>query len=284
MVVLVFLRNVRSTLVSAVALPTAIIGTFAVMKALGFTFNIVTMLALTLSIGLLIDDAIVVIENIVRHLEHGESPKVAAEKGTGEIALAVLAVTLAVVAVFVPVAFMEGMMGRFFYQFGVTVAVAVLISYFVSMTLTPMLSARLLNEHVGQGPVSPGHRAGAAGHRGRLPPRAGLAARPPRHHRGRRRRWCWSPPCFLATQAQVHLHAPAGHERGEGDAGDAVRHHRSPRPSGSSTSSPCQLRDVPGVTDAFSIAGGGAPRGGQQGGDHRQLRPHRRAALRPAGR
>ena len=83
-VVLVFLRNVRSTLVSAVALPTAIVGTFAVMKALGFTFNIITMLALTLSIGLLIDDAIVVIENIVRHLEHGESPKVAAEKGTSE--------------------------------------------------------------------------------------------------------------------------------------------------------------------------------------------------------
>ena len=93
---------------SAVALPTSIIGTFAVMQALDFTFNIVTMLALTLSIGLLIDDAIVVIENIVRHLEHGESPERGREKGTGEIALAVLAVTLAVVAVFVPVAFMEG--------------------------------------------------------------------------------------------------------------------------------------------------------------------------------
>jgi len=153
-VVLVFLRNVRSTLVSAVALPTAIVGTFAVMRALHFTFNVVTMLALTLSIGLLIDDAIVVIENVVRHLEHGESPPRAAERGTSEIALAVLAVTLAVVAVFVPVAFMEGLMGRFFYQFGVTVAVAVLISYLVSMTLTPMLSARLLQERAGQGPVS----------------------------------------------------------------------------------------------------------------------------------
>jgi len=154
LVVLLFLRNWRSTLVSAVALPTSIIGTFAVMQALGFTFNIVTMLALTLSIGLLIDDAIVVIENIVRHLEHGKSPKRAAEEGTGEIALAVLAVTLAVVAVFVPVAFMEGIMGRFFYQFGVTVAVAVLISYLVSMTLTPMLSARILREHQGHGGVS----------------------------------------------------------------------------------------------------------------------------------
>jgi HAE1 family hydrophobic/amphiphilic exporter-1 len=152
-VVLVFLRNFRSTLVSAVALPTAIIGTFAVMNALHFTFNVVTMLALTLSIGLLIDDAIVVIENVVRHLEHGEAPREAARRGTGEIALAVLAVTLAVVAVFVPVAFMEGMMGRFFYQFGVTVAVAVIISYLVSMTLTPMLSARVLREHQAHGRV-----------------------------------------------------------------------------------------------------------------------------------
>ncbi|HEY7726429.1 MAG TPA: efflux RND transporter permease subunit [Anaeromyxobacteraceae bacterium] len=150
-VVLLFLRNVRSTLVSAVALPTAVIGTFAVMRALHFTFNVVTMLALTLSIGLLIDDAIVVIENVVRHLERGETPREAAAKGTGQIALAVLAVTLAVVAVFVPVAFMEGMVGRFFYQFGVTVAVAVLLSYVVSMTLTPMLSARVLRQHASQG-------------------------------------------------------------------------------------------------------------------------------------
>jgi HAE1 family hydrophobic/amphiphilic exporter-1 len=152
-VVLLFLRNFRSTLVSAVALPTAIIGTFAVMHALHFTFNVITMLALTLSIGLLIDDAIVVIENIVRHIEEGETPWEAARKGTGEIALAVLAVTLAVVAVFVPVAFMEGLMGQFFYQFGVTVAVAVLISYAVSMTLTPMLSARVLRAHVAHGRV-----------------------------------------------------------------------------------------------------------------------------------
>jgi len=154
LVVLIFLRNVRSTLVAAVALPTAIIGTFAVMQALHFTFNVVTMLALTLSIGLLIDDAIVVIENIVRHIEKGESPWEASRRGASEIALAVLAVTLAVVAVFVPVAFMEGLMGRFFYQFGVTVAVAVLISYGVSMTLTPMLSARVLKEQEHPGRVA----------------------------------------------------------------------------------------------------------------------------------
>jgi HAE1 family hydrophobic/amphiphilic exporter-1 len=153
-IVLLFLRNWRSTLVSAVALPTSVIGTFAVMNALDFTFNVVTMLALTLSIGLLIDDAIVVIENIIRHVEEGANPFKAAYEGTKEIALAVLAVTLSIVAVFIPVAFMEGMMGKFFYQFGVTVAVAVGISYFVSMTLTPMLSSRLLKHHGKPGAVS----------------------------------------------------------------------------------------------------------------------------------
>jgi HAE1 family hydrophobic/amphiphilic exporter-1 len=145
-VVLIFLRNWRSTLVSAVALPTSVIGTFAFMHALGFTFNIVTMLALTLSIGLLIDDAIVVIENVVRHLEKGMPPMRAAAEGTRQIAIAVLAVTLSVVAMFLPVAFMEGIMGRVFFQFGVTVVVAVLISYAVSMTLTPVMSSRVLRE------------------------------------------------------------------------------------------------------------------------------------------
>lgn len=146
-IVLVFLRNWRSTIIAAVALPTSVVGTFAAMHALGFTFNMVTMLALTLSIGLLIDDAIVVIENIVRRLEEGAKPFEAALEGTKEIALAVLAVTLALVAVFVPVGFMQGIIGRIFYQFAVTVAVAVLISYAVSMTLTPMMAARLLKDH-----------------------------------------------------------------------------------------------------------------------------------------
>ncbi|MCL2012738.1 MAG: efflux RND transporter permease subunit [Cystobacterineae bacterium] len=146
LVVLIFLRNARSTLVAAISLPVSVIGTFAVMALLGFTFNIITMLALTLSIGLVIDDAIVVIENIVRHLEQGKPPMQAALEGVRQIALAVFAVTLAIVAVFIPVAFMDGIAGQFFYQFGVTVAVAVLISYAVSMTLAPMLSGRVLKE------------------------------------------------------------------------------------------------------------------------------------------
>jgi HAE1 family hydrophobic/amphiphilic exporter-1 len=153
-IVLVFLRSWRSTLVSALALPTSVVGTFAAMHALGYTFNIITMLALTLSIGLLIDDAIVVIENISRHAEEGAPPVEAAHAGTKEIALAVLAVTLSILAVFVPVAFMEGLVGRFFSAFGITVAVAVALSYGISMTLTPMASALVLRRHGEPGRVS----------------------------------------------------------------------------------------------------------------------------------
>jgi len=139
-----FLRDPRATFISALALPTSVIATIWFLNLLGFTFNMMTMLALSLSIGLLIDDAIVVIENIHRHLESGKGPMQAASQGTGEIALAVLATTLSIVAVFLPVATMKGLIGRFFLQFGVTVSVAVLVSLFVSFTLTPMLSARLL--------------------------------------------------------------------------------------------------------------------------------------------
>jgi HAE1 family hydrophobic/amphiphilic exporter-1 len=143
-IVFLFLRNVRSTLIAALAIPTSVVGTFAFILAMGFTFNTLTMLALTLSIGILIDDAIVVIENIYRHLEQGKTAMVAAGEGAGEIGLAVLATTMSIVAVFVPVAFTQGMVGQMFYEFGLTVAVAVLISLFVSFTLTPMLSSRTL--------------------------------------------------------------------------------------------------------------------------------------------
>ncbi len=144
LIVFVFLRNPRSTFISSLVLPTAIVGTFIVMNMLGFTQNMMTLLALSLSVGLLIDDAIVVQENIMRHVEEGMTAREAASFGTREITLAVLATTLSVVAVFVPVAFMEGIVGRFFYQFGMTVAFAVMISMFVSFTLDPMLSSRIL--------------------------------------------------------------------------------------------------------------------------------------------
>jgi hydrophobic/amphiphilic exporter-1 (mainly G- bacteria), HAE1 family len=143
-IILLFLRDVRATLISAIAIPTSVIATFAFMQMLNFSFNNMTMLALSLSIGILIDDAIVVIENIHRHLELGEPPAKAASNATAEIFLAVLATTSCILAVFVPVAMMKGIVGRFFYQFGLTVSFAVAVSMLVSFTLTPMLSSRFL--------------------------------------------------------------------------------------------------------------------------------------------
>ncbi|MDM1283509.1 efflux RND transporter permease subunit [Acinetobacter towneri] len=141
LIVLLFLGSFRSTAITGLTLPIALLGTLTFIWAFGFTINMMTLLALSLSIGLLIDDAIVVRENIVRHADMGKDHVTAALDGTKEIGLAVLATTLTIVAVFLPVAFMGGIIGRFFYQFGVTVSTAVLISMFVSFTLDPMLSA-----------------------------------------------------------------------------------------------------------------------------------------------
>src|SRR5687767_4477626 len=148
-IVMLFLNDWKATAITSLALPVSVISSFILMDALGFTLNVLTLMGLSLSIGILIDDAIVVIENIVRHREKGENHFTAAARGTSEIFLAVMATTLSIVAVFVPVAFMGGIIGRFFYQFGVTVAWAVLVSLFVSFTLTPMLSAWWgVNPHV----------------------------------------------------------------------------------------------------------------------------------------
>ncbi|MBN2715960.1 MAG: efflux RND transporter permease subunit, partial [Deltaproteobacteria bacterium] len=146
-IVFIFLRNFRSTFIAALALPVSVVGTFTFVWIMGYTFNVMTMLALTLCIGLLIDDAIVVIENIYRHLEDGKPPKEAALEGAKEIALAVLATTLSIVAVFLPSAVSGGMMGLILQEFGLTVVVAVMISLFVSFSLTPMLSSRMLGKH-----------------------------------------------------------------------------------------------------------------------------------------
>lgn len=141
LIVLLFLGSFRSTVITGLTLPIALLGTLTFIWAFGFTINMMTLLALSLSIGLLIDDAIVVRENIVRHSDMGKDHVTAALDGTKEIGLAVLATTLTIVAVFLPVAFMGGIIGRFFFQFGVAVSTAVLISMFVSFTLDPMLSA-----------------------------------------------------------------------------------------------------------------------------------------------
>ncbi|HWH82287.1 MAG TPA: efflux RND transporter permease subunit [Burkholderiaceae bacterium] len=140
-IVFLFLHSWRSTIITGLTLPIAVISSFIAIYAFGFTLNFMTMMALSLCIGLLIDDAIVVRENIVRHVHMGKPHMIAAREGTDEIGLAVMATTFAICAVFVPVAFMKGIIGKFFFPFGVTVAVAVLVSLFVSFTLDPMLSS-----------------------------------------------------------------------------------------------------------------------------------------------
>ena len=142
-----FLGSFRSTLIPAVAIPVSIIGTFAILMAFGYSINILTMLALVLAIGVVVDDAIVVLENIHRHIEKGLTPMKAAFKGMDEIAFAVIAITLSLVAVFTPLAFQTSSTGRLFIEFAVAVAGSVVISAFVALTLSPMMAARILKDH-----------------------------------------------------------------------------------------------------------------------------------------
>jgi HAE1 family hydrophobic/amphiphilic exporter-1 len=146
LIIFLFLRNIRASLIVATALPTSIVGTFFAIWALGYTLNYITTLALSLAIGLLVDDAIVIIENIYRHLEMGKTKVQAALDATKEIGFAVLAITLTIIAVFGPIVYMEGMVGKIMRQFGVTVSVAVAISLLISFTVTPLLSSLVLKE------------------------------------------------------------------------------------------------------------------------------------------
>lgn len=167
LVVLAFMRSWRSTVIAAVAIPASVVSTFAMMRALDFTLNSVTMLALVLMVGVVIDDAIVVLENIFRFVEEKRMPPFeAARAATEEIGLAVMATTLSLVVIFVPVSFMSSISGRFLYQFGITAAVAVMVSLLVSFTLTPMMSARLFREGApggGHGPEAAKSRRGLYG-------------------------------------------------------------------------------------------------------------------------
>jgi multidrug efflux pump len=147
----VFLGSLRATLIPAVAIPVSLVGTFTVVYFLGFTINILTLLALVLAIGLVVDDAIIMLENVYRHMEMGKSRMQATLDGAKEIGFAILATTIALVAVFVPVAFLTGRIGRLFNEFGIAVAVSVAISGFVALTLTPMLCSRMLKRTAGPG-------------------------------------------------------------------------------------------------------------------------------------
>ncbi len=161
LVVFVFMRSWRSTLIAAVAIPCSVISTFGMMRALDFTLNSVTMLALVLMVGVVIDDAIVVLENIFRFIEEKRmNPREAAKEATRDIGLAVMATTFSLVVIFLPVSFMSSISGRFLYQFGITAAVAILVSLLVCFTLTPMMSSRLIRVDDAGGHGAPSSRRG----------------------------------------------------------------------------------------------------------------------------
>jgi multidrug efflux pump len=156
LMIFLFLRDWRATLVPLVAIPVSIIGTFAVMHWLGFTVNTLTLLALVLAVGLVVDDAIVMLENIYRRIEEGEAPIHAAIFGARQVAFAIIATTLTLAAVFLPVAFQSGRTGRLFYEFGLTLAISVTVSAFVALTLSPMLCSRLLKAKIVNGKAQHG--------------------------------------------------------------------------------------------------------------------------------
>ena len=162
LVIFIFLRNVSATIIPSLALPLSIIGTFAAMYFLNYSLDNLSLMALTLAVGFVVDDAIVVLENIVRHMEMGKSRMAAALEGGREIAFTVLSMTLSLTAVFIPVLFMGGIVGRLFHEFAVVISVAILISGFVSLSLTPMLCSRFLR------PPDREARQAVPGHRTRL--------------------------------------------------------------------------------------------------------------------
>ena len=150
LVIFLFLRNLSATVIPSLALPLSVVGTFAVMKQLGYSLDNLSLMALTLSVGFVVDDAIVMLENIVRHMEMGKPPLQAALDGSREIGFTILSMTLSLTAVFIPVLFMGGLLGRLFHEFAVTISTAILVSGFVSLTLTPMMGSRFLRSSHGQ--------------------------------------------------------------------------------------------------------------------------------------
>ena len=154
LVVLMFLRTVRATIIAGVALPLSLIATFGVMWFCGFSLDNLSLMALTIGTGFVVDDAIVMIENIVRHIEDGESPLDAALRGAREIGFTVISLTMSLIAVFIPLLFMTGLVGRMFREFALTLTIAVVVSAIVSLTLTPMMCSRILRHQAAQRPAT----------------------------------------------------------------------------------------------------------------------------------
>ena len=244
LVVLIFLRTIRATIIAGVALPVSLIATFGVMWFCGFSLDNLSLMALTIGTGFVVDDAIVMIENIVRHMEEGDGPMEAALKGAKEIGFTVISLTLSLIAVFIPLLFMTGLVGRMFREFALTLTIAVVISAIVSLTLTPMMCSRMLRHETGGGEnglatvLQRPHRSRG----GRLPPHAGMGvaarARHPAHHV---RDACYHHSA-LRDRAQG-LPAAAGHGADHGGDGGRTRgvlrrdgapaeHHRRCHPQG----------------------------------------------------
>jgi HAE1 family hydrophobic/amphiphilic exporter-1 len=273
LVVFAFMRSWRTTLIAAVAIPCSVIATFGMMKALDFTLNSVTMLALVLMVGVVIDDAIVVLENIFRFVEEKKMrPFEAAKAATAEIGMAVLATTLSLVVIFVPVSFMSSISGRFLYQFGITAAAAVLVSLLVSFTLTPMMSARLLRAE-----DAAGHGGGDHGH-GAAKSRSGFYARLDRGYERMlrltlRHRKITAAICLLVMLSSIPLSKLVKVEYIPSDVDEAEFEVGVNAPEGTSLAAmdqavravEAEVRQVPGVRTMLATAGGGFLGGVNQG-------------------
>ena len=248
LVIFLFLRNLSATVIPSVALPLSLIGTFAVMYLLGYSLDNLSLMALTLSVGFVVDDAIVMLENIVRHMEAGERPlRGGRSGGAREIGFTILSMTLALTAVFIPVLFMGGIVGRLFHEFAVTIAAAILISGFVSLTLTPMLSSRFLrpSAQAHHGRIYAASERGFQGPARRLRGRAPVVAPPPPGH-----------PPLLGDHPGPHRGPLPGHPQGV----PAQRGHRPAH----------RLHLGPGV-DLLRFHGG-TPAGGGRGPGRRSQR------------
>jgi len=275
LVVLLFMRNLRATVIAAVAIPTSVVATFGLMWALDFTLNGVTMLALVLMVGVIIDDAIVVLENIFRFVEEKRIPPMqAAKEATAEIALAVLATTFSLVVIFVPVSFMSSISGRFLFQFGITAAAAVLVSLLVSFTLTPMMSARLV-------------RAGDSGGHGVVRSRRGFYGLIERAYLGllrlsMRHRWVVLGLCLLSIASTWPLYHAVQQDYIPADVDEGEFEVRVRGPESASFKSmrtamlaaETELRSLPQVRHVLTQVGSGFLGGVGQGSFFVQIQPH----------
>jgi HAE1 family hydrophobic/amphiphilic exporter-1 len=275
LVVLAFMRSWRSTVIAGIAIPTSVISTFAMMEVLGFTLNSVTMLALVLMVGIVIDDAIVVLENIFRFVEEKKMNAFeAAREATRDIGLAVLATTLSLVVIFVPVSFMSSISGRFLYQFGITSAVAILVSLLVSFTLTPMMSARLLRGEEAKSSHGKSSRKGFYSHIDRVYTR--LLEFSMRH------RVAVSAIAIVVMLSSIPLYTAVKQEYIPSDVDEAEFEIRVTGPEGASLAAMDQvmsaiehdLKNTRGVRTVFTEVGGGFLGGINQGSIYVRIAPH----------